>query len=82
MEWPRESSFRIRGVFFHSGAKSDMICLHAEERGIRLLTDRWEEFNAKHLLIETRTLLEGKLSSLLEELLREVGMRPSSPLLL
>jgi anaerobic magnesium-protoporphyrin IX monomethyl ester cyclase len=52
----------------------------AEERGIRLLTDRWEEFDAKHLLIATRILSEEKLAPLLEELLREVGMRPSSPL--
>jgi hypothetical protein len=56
-----------------------MICLLAGERGIRLLTDRWEDFDTKHLLIATKNLPEEKRAFLLEELIREVGMRARLP---
>ena len=40
---------------------------HADELGIKILTDRWDEFDAKHLVIETKHLSEEELKALLEE---------------
>lgn len=50
----------------------------ADEVGIRILTNRWEEFDGKHLVIATRHLSEDRLQSLLGELIRDVGMRTDS----
>jgi len=46
-----------------------------EELGIRILSDRWDEFDAKHLIIATRNLPEERLQALLEELIEDVGLR-------
>ncbi|MFH1267151.1 MAG: radical SAM protein [Planctomycetota bacterium] len=51
---------------------------HADEFGISILTDQWDEFDAKHLVITTRYLSEDRLRALLGELLRDVGMRSDS----
>ena len=47
----------------------------ADELGIELLTDSWEEFDAKHLIIATRQLRKERLEELLEELIEHVGLR-------
>lgn len=47
----------------------------ADELGIKLLTDNWEEFDAKHLIISTRHLSKEKLEALLEELIDYVGLQ-------
>jgi radical SAM superfamily enzyme YgiQ (UPF0313 family) len=47
----------------------------AEELGIRVLADRWDEYDAKHLVIETRNLPEARLRGLLEELVEQVGLK-------
>ena len=51
---------------------------HPSDHGIKILTNRWEEFDAKHLVIETKYLSEARLQSLLGELLRDVGLRSDS----
>ena len=53
---------------------------HAGELGIRMLTDRWDEFDAKHLVIATKYLPEERLNALLEELIQDLGMRMNAPL--
>ncbi len=45
-----------------------------DELGIRLLTDKWDEFDAKHLIIETNNLKRQELEKLFEELADEVGL--------
>lgn len=52
----------------------------AEEIGIRILTNRWDEFDGKHLVITTKYLTEDRLRSLLQELISDVGMRASEAL--
>ncbi len=46
-----------------------------DELGIRLLTNKWDEFDAKHLIIETKNLDREKLDGLFQELAEEVGLR-------
>ena len=48
---------------------------HADELGIKVLTDSWDEYDAKHLIITTRNLSEDKLKQLLEELVKDLGMQ-------
>jgi radical SAM superfamily enzyme YgiQ (UPF0313 family) len=43
--------------------------------GIRLLTERWDEFDGKHLVIATRHLSEDRLRLLLADLIRDVAVR-------
>lgn len=47
----------------------------ADELGIRILTDRWDEYDAKQLVIATRNLSEARLRDLLGELVEQVGLR-------
>lgn len=47
---------------------------HMDALGIRLLTDKWDEFDAKHLIIETKNLDRGKLEKLFQEMIQEVGL--------
>jgi anaerobic magnesium-protoporphyrin IX monomethyl ester cyclase len=48
---------------------------NADALGIRILTDRWDEFDGKHLVIATKHLSEARLQRLLEELMHDVGLR-------
>jgi radical SAM superfamily enzyme YgiQ (UPF0313 family) len=48
---------------------------HADELGIKILANSWNEYDAKHLVITPKHLSEEKLSSLLEELVNDVGMQ-------
>ena len=45
-----------------------------DELGIRLLTDQWYEFDAKHLIIETANLNREMLEGLFQEMITEIGM--------
>jgi len=47
---------------------------HMDKLGIRLLTDRWDEFDAKHLIIETKNLDRQKLEELFQEMVAQVGL--------
>ncbi len=51
---------------------------HGDELGIKVLAKSWDEYDAKHLMITTRHLSEDRLRFLLEKLVQEVGLQPSS----
>jgi len=46
---------------------------HADELGIKILADSWEDFDAKHLIITTKYLGKEELEELFEEIVRDVG---------
>ena len=50
---------------------------HASELGIKALVDSWDEYQGRRLTITTKYLSEEKLNSLLEELVRDVGLEIS-----
>jgi radical SAM superfamily enzyme YgiQ (UPF0313 family) len=50
---------------------------HAGELGLKILTDRWEEFDAKHNVLETRHLTAQEIEELVEEVARDIGLRRS-----
>ncbi len=45
-----------------------------DQLGIRLLTDQWDEFDAKHLIIETKNLNRHALDDLFQEMIQEIGL--------
>lgn len=47
---------------------------HAAELGITILAKDWDEFDAKHLVIETRNLSADDLDKLVREMIEEVGL--------
>lgn len=47
---------------------------HMEDLGIRLLTNKWDEFDAKHLIIETKNLSRDKLEGLFQEMVQDIGL--------
>ncbi|HLC23224.1 MAG TPA: radical SAM protein [Dehalococcoidia bacterium] len=47
---------------------------HADELGIKILANSWDEYDGKHLMIATKYLSKEKLKSLLEELVQDVGL--------
>ncbi len=47
---------------------------HMDELGIRLLTRQWDEFDAKHLIIETKNLNREKLDALFQDMIQEIGL--------
>ena len=47
---------------------------HADELGIKILADSWDEYDCKHLIITTKYLSEKKLNSLIKELALDVGL--------
>ena len=50
---------------------------HADELGIKILTDSWDEFHGRHLTITTKHLSKENLESLLDEIAHDVGMVPA-----
>lgn len=46
-----------------------------EELGIRLLTDQWDQFDAKHNIIETRNLSAKDIKELVDEIVRYTGLK-------
>jgi len=51
---------------------------HANELGIKILADSWEDFDAKHLIITTKYLGEEELEELFKEIVRDVGFERAS----
>ena len=47
----------------------------ADEFGLKILTGRWEEFDAKHNILDTRYLSHQEIDELLEEMVRELGLK-------
>jgi len=48
---------------------------HADELGITLLADSWSEYDAKHVVMETRNLSAGQIQETIDEIARELGLR-------
>lgn len=46
-----------------------------EELGIKILTDKWDEFDAKHNIIETRHLSSKDIEELVEEIVKYTGLK-------
>lgn len=46
-----------------------------EELGIRVLADRWDEFDAKHNIIETKNLSAEDIKELVDEIVRYTGLK-------
>ena len=47
---------------------------HADELGIKILADSWDDYDGKKLIITTKYLSEQKIKSLLADLLQDVGL--------
>lgn len=46
-----------------------------EELGIKILTDKWDEFDAKHNIIETKNLTHEMIESLVNEIVTYAGLK-------
>jgi anaerobic magnesium-protoporphyrin IX monomethyl ester cyclase len=47
---------------------------HADEFGLKILSNRWEEFDARHNILETRHLSRRQIEDLAEEIVRDLGL--------
>jgi anaerobic magnesium-protoporphyrin IX monomethyl ester cyclase len=50
---------------------------HAEELGITILAKHWDEFDAKHNVMETKYLSAGEIDRLVAEIVQETGLQSS-----
>jgi anaerobic magnesium-protoporphyrin IX monomethyl ester cyclase len=50
---------------------------HSEELGLRILSDRWDEYDAKHVVMETRHLSASQIESIASGIARELGLQKS-----
>lgn len=57
------------GTYFHQ---------EAEALGLKILTDRWEEFDAKHNVLETKYLSASEIEGAVGEMVKELGLRRQS----
>lgn len=48
---------------------------HREELGIKVLTNKWDEFDAKHNIIETKNLTSCDIEELVEEIVEYTGLQ-------
>jgi anaerobic magnesium-protoporphyrin IX monomethyl ester cyclase len=48
---------------------------HADELGVKILADRWDEFDAKHNVMETKYLSSREIDEFVAELVKETGLR-------
>jgi len=49
----------------------------ADELGLRILSDRWDEYDAKHVVMETRHLSAAEIESIVSEMARDLGLQKS-----
>jgi radical SAM superfamily enzyme YgiQ (UPF0313 family) len=50
---------------------------HSKELGIKILTDDWSEFDAKHNIIETAHLSKDEIEELVHAIVEELGLKSS-----
>lgn len=50
----------------------------ADELGLKILSDKWEEFDAKHVVMETRNLSAEQIKTVVERMASELGMQRSN----
>jgi len=51
---------------------------HAEDLGLRILTDNWDEYDAKHVVMETKHLTSAEIEAAVGSIALEVGMLRST----
>ena len=51
---------------------------HARELGLKMLTDKWDEFDAKHVIMETRHLSAAEIEAAVGTIARQIGMHWST----
>ena len=56
------------GTIFHD---------RADELGLRILSDRWDEYDAKHVVMETRNLSRDEITEIVEAIAADVGLHKS-----
>jgi len=49
----------------------------ADELGLRIVNDRWDEYDAKHVVMETRHLSAAEIESIVSEMARDLGLERS-----
>ncbi len=47
---------------------------HAEELGLKILSSNWDEFDAKHVVMETKHLSAPEIESLVRDIVDSAGM--------
>lgn len=47
---------------------------HRDELGIKILTDKWDEFDAKHNIIETKNLTSSDIEEMVQEIVEYTGL--------
>jgi anaerobic magnesium-protoporphyrin IX monomethyl ester cyclase len=53
-------------------------CDHAEELGLTILPETWAEYDAKHVVMETRNLSAAQIQTAVEKIVRDLGMRKTA----
>ena len=51
---------------------------HAKELGLTILTDRWDEFDAKHVVMETSQLSAAQIDAAVSAIAAKIGMHRST----
>ena len=51
---------------------------NAEALGLKILTDNWEEFDAKHNVLETKYLTGQEIDALVNEMVRDLGLKKAA----
>lgn len=51
---------------------------HAEELGLKILPETWAEYDAKHVVMETRNLSAMQIQTAVEDIARDLGLRKTS----
>lgn len=51
---------------------------HAEELGLTILAKTWAEYDAKHLVMETRNLSAAQIQRAVENIVRDLGLRKTT----
>ncbi|MHB9003016.1 MAG: B12-binding domain-containing radical SAM protein [Coriobacteriia bacterium] len=51
---------------------------HAEELGLTILPKTWSEYDAKHVVMETRNLSKAQIQSAVEKIVRNLGLRKTT----
>ena len=50
---------------------------HADELGLRILSDDWGQYDAKHVVMETRNLSAREIETIVSEMAADLGLQKS-----
>lgn len=48
---------------------------HAEELGLTILAESWDEYDAKHVVMETKNLSAAQIQAAVDDIVRDLGLR-------